>query len=122
MKRQKMTGLPPPGDQRLQDLNRRFQFRIGRSCQAFGSRHKARERSRFLQSGRRLDIERVRLVGLVVEDLLLEPIGIGGETVTKRAERSGRGRADAAISANVPQNASRRRRWSGPAPSTTPKQ
>src|SRR5204862_182871 len=58
-------GVGAGSDERLEDFDRRFELRIGRSGQALGSYHEARERSRFLQAGRRLHIERVDLVGLV---------------------------------------------------------
>ena len=89
-------GIDALGDEWLQDFDRRFELRIGRPGQAFGPCHEARERSRFIQAGRRLYIEGVHFVDIVVEDLLFEPLGIRGKTIAKRAERGGRRRADAA--------------------------
>ena len=51
MKRQKTTGLAPLGDERLQDLDRRVELRIGRPGQALGLRHEARERSASSKPG-----------------------------------------------------------------------
>jgi hypothetical protein len=89
-------GVDAASDERLQNLDGRFELRIGRSDEDLGLRHKARQRSRFLQAGRRLHIERISLVSVVVKDLFFEPIGIRGKTVAKRADCRGRRRADAA--------------------------
>ena len=96
MKRQKTTGLAPSATSGFSIFDQRFELRIARPGQALGLRDEARERSRFVRAGRRLDIDRVGLVGIVVEDLLFEPLGIGGEAVAQRADCGGRRRADAA--------------------------
>jgi len=74
-------------DQRLQDFDRRVELRIGCLGQALGPCDEAPERSRFFQSGRRLHIERIRLVSIVVEDLLFEPFGIREKAVAERGSR-----------------------------------
>jgi len=96
MKRQKTTGLTPSVMSGFRILTVASSFGSGARVRAAGPCHEARERSRFLQAGRRLHIECVHLVGIVVEDLLFEPLGIRGKTVTKRDERGSRRRADAA--------------------------
>jgi hypothetical protein len=92
----KNYGIDVVSDERLQDFDRRFELRIGWPGQALGPRHEAGQRTRFIQAGCRFHIERVCLVGIVVEDLLFEPLGIRAKTVTKRTERGSRRRADAA--------------------------
>ena len=89
-------GVGALGDERFQDFDSRFELRIRRTGQPLGPRDEPRERSRFFQARRRLHIERVRFVGIVIKYLLFEPLRICSKTVTKRAERGGRRRADAA--------------------------
>ena len=90
------------GNQRLQDFDCRVELRIRGPGQALGSRHEAAERPRYLQPRRRLDVERVHLIGVVIEDLLFEPVGIRREAVAQRAKRGGRRRADAAHQRQCP--------------------
>jgi hypothetical protein len=110
------------GNERLEHLHRGVELRVGDRGEMLGLLYKRRKRIALVEPGRRLDIDRIRLVCIVVEHLLFKPVRIGGETVAKRA-RGSRGRtADAAHQGERAQNASRRRRRSGPAPSTTPRQ
>ncbi len=84
------------GDERLQDLDRRVELRIGRP--ASGPRPAPPgSRAVPLRPSRAPARHRPRpLVAIFVEDLLFEPLGVGGKAVAKRAERRRRRGADAA--------------------------
>ena len=96
MKRQKTTGLAPSAMSGLSSLTDASSFGSARFGEALGLRHKRSERPVLLEAGGRLDIDRVALVGVLVEHLLLQPIGIGGKPVAQRARGGGGRGADAA--------------------------
>ena len=76
------------GDEGLQHLDESVELRVASVRQPFREMNEVAERSMLpLDARGRLDVDRVRLVGVVVEDLLFEPVGIGGEPVPQRARR-----------------------------------
>ena len=77
------------GDQRLEQLRDGVELRIGRLGQALGLRDQGGERAVLLETGGGLDVDRVAFVGVVVEHLSFEPVGVGGEAVAQRARRGG---------------------------------
>ncbi|HKN26578.1 MAG TPA: hypothetical protein VJY34_01315 [Roseiarcus sp.] len=48
-----------------------------------------------LDDGGRLDVNRIRLVAVVIEHLLFKPIGVGCQTISQSAYRRRRRRTDA---------------------------
>ena len=102
IKRQKTTGLAPSAIGGLEDFDERLELWVGCSGQAFGPGHEGRERPFFGEAGRRFEIGCIHLVGIVVEDLLFEPLGICRKTIAKRAQSRSRGRSDAAHQRQCP--------------------
>ena len=72
-----------------------FELRIRRLGQTLGLRHEGRERPVLLKARGRLDVDRIAFVGIFVEHLSFEPIGIGSEPVAQRARGGSGRRADA---------------------------
>ena len=85
------------GDERLQQLDHRFEFRIRPLWRALRpAATSSASGPACSRPGGGLDIDRVGLVGVVIEDLLLEPIGISSEAIAQRARGGGGRRTDAA--------------------------
>jgi hypothetical protein len=80
-------GVSAFGNDRLEHLQRRVKLRVRNRGQNLGLLNERRKRTALVEPRRRLDIDRIRLVGIVVEHLLFEPVRIGGEAVAERARR-----------------------------------
>ena len=71
----------------LELLYRRVELRIRCRDEVLRLFHKGSERAGIIETGGRFYINRVRIVGVVIEYLFLQSIGFGGETVSERASR-----------------------------------
>jgi hypothetical protein len=73
------------GNQRLQDSDERFELWVGHPDKAFSPCHEGCERPLFRETRCWFKIGCIHLVGIVVEDLLFEPLGIGRKAIAERA-------------------------------------
>jgi hypothetical protein len=74
----------------LEFLNRRIELRISCSDEVFGALYQAGKRPRVIEAGGWFNINRICFVSIVVEYLLFQAVGLGGEPVAERASCGGR--------------------------------
>ena len=82
-------------DQRLEDPDECRQLRVGCGGQPLGFLHECCKQPVFGEAGCGLDVNRIGLIGIVVEHLLFETVRIQREPVAQRARGGGGRGADA---------------------------
>jgi len=77
------------GNKRLEHLHRCVELRVLLLCETLGLLHERSHGAAIVEAGCGLDVDRIRLVGIIIEYLLFKPIGIGREPIAQRACRCG---------------------------------
>ena len=122
MKRQNTTGLAPSAISGLSSFTSASSFGSGAFGQAFRLRDESGERAPALDAGAGSTSTASASSASSSNTCSSSRSGSAARRLRRALAAAAGDEPTQRISASVPQKASRRRRWSGPAPSTTPRQ